>query len=216
MKPPTPAELESDKALVTARFDEAQEILDTLKAETGQLKESQEKQRQKVEKALQSVETTINGLKESRDKREADLRGFKADIEAIKESISKVCIVGISGNELTFKALERNRKTQAAQLEDLQNELKSLKLLFPNRTTQRSFSPNAEIPSSTSTPTLTNTTSGSGPLGEALNAVNLSGAETPTSTTGGVSSYLPSRPGIPAWQLVQQAAKGAEENTQGS
>lgn len=90
IKPPTPAELESDKALVTAKFDEAQQILETLRTETTELKESQEKQRQKVEEALQSVEKAVNELKDSGNRREADIRGFKADIDAIRELIPKV------------------------------------------------------------------------------------------------------------------------------
>jgi peroxin-14 len=90
IKPPTPAELESDKALVTAKFDEAQQILETLRAETTELKESQEKQRQQVEEALESVEKASNELKESGIRREADIRGFKADIDAIRELIPKV------------------------------------------------------------------------------------------------------------------------------
>ena len=92
IKPPTPSELESDKALVTARFDEAQQILEALKAETTELKESQEKQRQKVEETLQSVEKAISELQESGNRREADIRGFKADIDAIRELIPRVPI----------------------------------------------------------------------------------------------------------------------------
>jgi peroxin-14 len=91
IKPPTPAELESDKALVTAKFDEAQQILESLKTETTELKESQEKQRQKVEEALQSVEKAVSDLQESGNRRETDLRAFKSDIDSIRELIPKVC-----------------------------------------------------------------------------------------------------------------------------
>ena len=90
IKPPTTPELESDKALVTAKFDEAQQILEALAAETAELKESQEKQRQKVEETLQSVEKAVNELQESGNRREADIRGFKADIDNIRELIPKV------------------------------------------------------------------------------------------------------------------------------
>jgi len=90
VKPPTPPELEADKELVTAKFDEAQQILETLKNDTAELKESQEKQRQKVEEALESVEKAVSELKESGNRREADIRGFKADIDSIRELIPKV------------------------------------------------------------------------------------------------------------------------------
>jgi peroxin-14 len=90
IKPPTPAELESDKAIVTAKFDEAQQILDSLKAETAELKEAQEKQIQKVEEALQSVEKAVNDLQESGNRREADIRAFKTDIDSVRELIPRV------------------------------------------------------------------------------------------------------------------------------
>jgi peroxin-14 len=90
IKPPTPPELEADKTLITAKFDEAQQILEALKAETTELKESQEKQRQKVEETLQSVEKAVSELQESGSRREADIRGLKADIDTIRELIPKV------------------------------------------------------------------------------------------------------------------------------
>jgi peroxin-14 len=90
IKPPTPAELEEDKALVTAKFDEAQQILESLKRETTELKESQEKQRQRVDEALDSVEKAVTELKESGNRRESDIRAFKSDIDAIRELIPKV------------------------------------------------------------------------------------------------------------------------------
>jgi peroxin-14 len=90
IKPPTPAELEEDKQLVTAKFDEAQQILELLKTETTELKQSQEEQKQKVDQALETVEKTVAELQESGRRREADLRSFKTDIDSIRELIPKV------------------------------------------------------------------------------------------------------------------------------
>jgi len=39
---------------------------------------------------LESVEKAVSELKESGNRREADLRGFKADIDSIRELIPKV------------------------------------------------------------------------------------------------------------------------------
>jgi peroxin-14 len=126
---------------------------------------------------------------------------------------------------LIFKALERNKEAQTSQLQDLQNELKSLKSLLLNRASHRQYSPGV-LPSSTSTPALnTNLPMPSGGTNgtatEPLNAANLAGTETPTSATGSGSPYVPSRPAIPAWQLAarekaQQASKGEEEVVQAS
>jgi peroxin-14 len=93
IKPPTPAELETDKALITTKFDEAQRTLDLLKAEAAELKSSQEKQQQKVGEALESVEKAVRDLRESGSRRESDLRGFKTDIDSIRELIPKVGLV---------------------------------------------------------------------------------------------------------------------------
>ena len=90
IKPPTPPELEQDKALVTAKFEEAQQILENLKAETSELRESQEKQRQTVEESLEAVDKALNEIRAAENRREANIRGFKADIDAIRELIPKV------------------------------------------------------------------------------------------------------------------------------
>jgi peroxin-14 len=116
--------------------------------------------------------------------------------------------------------MDRNKEAQNLQLQDLQNELKSLKSLLLNRTSQRSYTP--ALPSSVSAPGLntalpnTNGTPATG-ASEALNAVALSGrSETPPPSATGTSPFLPSRPGIPAWQLAarekaQQSSKPEEE-----
>jgi peroxin-14 len=90
IKPPTPPELENDKALVTAKFDEAQQTLDLLKQQTADLKEAQEEQGKKIEEALESVEKAVSDLQESGKRREADIRSFKSDIDNIRELIPKV------------------------------------------------------------------------------------------------------------------------------
>jgi len=206
IKPPTPAELENDKALVTAKFDEAQRTLDLLKAEAAELKSSQEKQQQKVGEALESVEKAVRDLRESGSRRESDLRGFKTDIDSIRELIPK--------------ALERNKEAQTNQLQDLQNELKSLKSLLLNR--QRPFTPTGVQGASSAPPMNANlsVTNGTSPnVQELLNAAHLGPSETPPAGSADVSPYLPSKPGIPAWQLAarnkaQQAPESADESLQ--
>ena len=120
-------------------------------------------------------------------------------------------------------------------MQDLQNELKSLKSLLLNRTGQRPYTPTTTTPSSLSTsasaPGLnlqsTNTTNGTDNniIPQPLNAAHHhSGTETPphvhavagSSSTTGAVPYGMGRPGIPAWQLAarekaQQASKVEEE-----
>lgn len=125
--------------------------------------------------------------------------------------------------------MERNKEAQTNQLQDLQNELKSLKSLLLNRTGQRPYTPttSTSLSSSASAPGL-NLQGTSTPNGidvpQTLNATHLSGTETPPNVSAGVGStsgggglpYFSGRPGIPAWQLAarekaQQASKGQEE-----
>jgi septal ring factor EnvC (AmiA/AmiB activator) len=82
--------LEADKALVTAKFDEAQQVLDDLRKQTTEMREEQEKEHEKVNLALEEVEKAVKELKESGHRREADLRSFKADIDNIRDLIPKV------------------------------------------------------------------------------------------------------------------------------
>ena len=124
--------------------------------------------------------------------------------------------------------MERNKEAQTNQLQDLQNELKSLKSLLLNRTGPRPYTPTStSLSSSASAPGL-NLQSTSSPNGtdvpQTLNATHLSGTETPpyinpvggSTSAGGGLPYISGRPGIPAWQLAarekaQQASKVEEE-----
>jgi len=227
IKPPTPPELENDKALITAKFDEAQQTLDLLKSQTAELKESQEQQRKKIDEALESVEKAVADLEESGKRREADIRSFKADIDSIRELIPKVPFSSLFETQKPdFQAMDRNKEAQNLQLQDLQNELKSLKSLLLHRTSQRSLTPAAGsgLPSSTAAPGLNtavpniNGSPAAGGASEAPNPATLSArSETPPPSGSGTGSPLiPSRPGIPAWQLAarekaQQNSKAEEE-----
>lgn len=102
IKPPTPPQLEADKAEVAARFDEAQQILEELKSETTQLREAQEKQKQQIDEALEAVEKAVEEVKESGRRRESDLRSFKADIDAIRELIPRVYLCFFGGASLNI------------------------------------------------------------------------------------------------------------------
>ena len=121
--------------------------------------------------------------------------------------------------------MERNKEAQTNQLQDLQNELKSLKSLLLNRTGQRPYTPTSggtSLSSSTSAPGLNlQSTNPNGPERDGpqpLNATHLGGSETPPPSVGASSGfpYISGRPGIPAWQLAarekaQQSGKSDDE-----
>jgi predicted nucleic acid-binding Zn-ribbon protein len=105
--------LEADKALVTAKFDEAKETLEALRAEATELKESQEKQRKEVEEALESVEKAVSDLRESGKQRESDIRGFKADIDSIRELIPKVPHLKCRTDYRRWNAIRKRRRVSS-------------------------------------------------------------------------------------------------------
>jgi len=118
-----------------------------------------------------------------------------------------------------WQALERNKEAQTSQLQDLQNELKSLKSLLLNRTGQRPYTPTTgtapPLSSSSSAPGLNLQSANGTEIPQTLNATHLSGMETPPLGAVGVP-FGTGRPGIPAWQLAarekaQQASKVEDE-----
>jgi peroxin-14 len=194
ISPPTPPQLEADKALIDAKFTEAFDLLDNLKTDTAALKAAEEERKNRVDAALAEVETVIESLKDAGKRREEESKRVGDEVRGLRDLIPK--------------ALEGQKESQKKALEDLQTELKSLKQLVMNRTGagRPSFLPNAPA----GTPPLDpGSAAGAGqPLG--------SGATQQTLGTGGNSlgglqrkdpSPLPfmGRPAIPSWQMAAAA-----------
>jgi hypothetical protein len=98
---------------------------------------------------------------------------------------------------------------QNSLLQDLQNELKSLKALIKSRVGQRPYTPTPIVPS-TSSPGLTVPGNAPAVPAEPISATILSGGETPPIVSHG-TQYLAGRSGIPAWQLA--AREKSQQNT---
>jgi hypothetical protein len=78
---------------------------------------------------LDSVEKALSELRESKNKREADVRGFKVDIETIRELIPKV----VKPQDFIDRARLWNEIKNLKRL-NCKKELKSLKSLLMDRT----------------------------------------------------------------------------------
>ncbi|KAF2760957.1 hypothetical protein EJ05DRAFT_473529 [Pseudovirgaria hyperparasitica] len=117
--PPTPPQLEQDKASVDEAFNRAFALLDQLNTDTTALKASEEARTQRLDTALADMEGVITSLKDSSRKRDEDSRRIEDDVRGLRNLIPK--------------ALESHKETTSAQLKDLGNELKSLKTLVANR-----------------------------------------------------------------------------------
>ncbi|CAG8799440.1 11544_t:CDS:2 [Gigaspora margarita] len=186
---PTADDLDRDKQLLTDQFTTASETLDTAKHDIQLVKKSIEEQSFKVREALERLDEMLKNLKDHEIKKEAELRNLKDDVDTIRDLIPKVYFHYISYQftryfnyltlVLSFQLLEKTKESQSQSLNDLQQELKSLKSLLANR---RSLS-NDILPSSSS-PTLTS--SATSPIVQSISSL-------PGITSG--------RPTIPTWQM---------------
>jgi peroxin-14 len=117
--PPTPPQLEQDKAAIDEQFNRAFALLDTLSSDTAALKEAEEARTQRLDTAIADVEAIVAELKAANSRREEDSRRMELDIKGLKESLPR--------------AIDSVREGSEKQLRELSNELGSLKLLMGNR-----------------------------------------------------------------------------------
>lgn len=117
--PPTPPQLEQDKAAIDEQFSRAFALLDTLSDDTTALKQAEEARTQRLDTALTEVESVIAELKAASRRREDESRRISEEVRGLKDSIPK--------------AIDSVREGSEKRLKELGKELGSLKLLMGNR-----------------------------------------------------------------------------------
>ena len=117
--PPTPPQLEQDKAAIDEQFTRAFALLDTLSSDTTALKDAEEARTRRLDTTLTDVEAVISDLKAANQRREDDSRRMEAEVRGIKDALPK--------------ALDSVREGSEKRLQELGRELGSLKLLMGNR-----------------------------------------------------------------------------------
>jgi peroxin-14 len=117
--PPTPPQLEQDKAAVDASFEKAFALLDQLSTDTTALKAAEESRTNRLDTALAEVEAVVQSLKDGEKKREDDARRNGAEIRGLRELIPQ--------------ALDSQKEGTEERLRELGTELRSLKTLIGNR-----------------------------------------------------------------------------------
>ena len=234
--PPTPPQLEQDKAAIDEQFTRAFALLDTLSSDTTALKEAEEARTQRLDTTLTDVEAVVAELKASNQRREDESRRMEAEIRNIKESLPK--------------AIDSVREGSEKRLKELGRELSSLKLLMGNRfgtnpvptpSTGHGMSArqpaDGEPPSGTASPIPevgpgndTNTTganksstipafgagtsSGYNPSSAAATQQTmLSQSSDPRSRSYGASGVASGKATIPAWQMALAGDKNKASNT---
>jgi len=192
--PPTPPQLESDKADIDRKFSEAFDILSTLQADTSALKNAEEERKARVDAALEEVESVVQDLKNAAKRREDESKRVGDEVRGLRELIPK--------------ALEGQKDQQKKALEDLQTELQSLKSLVINRT--QSARPAYATNGISGTPPLDPGSQSGQTLGSTGSTLGGAGRK----EGGGPPSGLPfggvgtvgGKPAIPAWQMAAARA----------
>ncbi|KAM0721182.1 hypothetical protein Q7P37_003469 [Cladosporium fusiforme] len=206
--PPTPPQIEQDKASIDASFDKAFALLDQLASDTQELKDAEKTRTERLDKALSEVESVIGKMKEANEARETESRRMAREMNELREQIPK--------------AIEKEKEGTDGRLKELGAEMKSLKTLVANRMAGGAprATPGYTQPSAAQAPTQTSTPAPAAPSAPApeANGANESTAKEAEKP----ASPLPERsnspfgrtlgaksPSIPAWQLA--AKKRSEE-----
>ncbi|CZT15812.1 related to PEROXISOMAL MEMBRANE PROTEIN PER10 [Ramularia collo-cygni] len=164
--PPTPPQLESDKASIDASFDKAFALLDQLATDTADLKSAEAARKERLDVALGEVESVLARMKSANDEREIEAKRIAREMQELRD--------------LVPKALEKEKGVMEGRLGDLVGEVKSLKTLVGNRVG------GAAAPAAArTTPAFANPSSAPKPATaeEEKPAPETNGSSTPASTT---------------------------------
>ncbi|KAL8697032.1 MAG: hypothetical protein Q9201_007346 [Fulgogasparrea decipioides] len=139
LSPPTPPQVESDKASIDASFARAFALIDQLAADTSALKTREEERTQKLDKALEEVNGVVKELKEAEKRRERDAEMIRDQVHMLREAVPR--------------ALEGWKEKGDGRLEELGGEVRSLKKLVATRIGGSGGSTASTTSSSTLNPT---------------------------------------------------------------
>jgi peroxin-14 len=117
--PPTPPQIQQDKASVDASFDKAFALLEQLATDTQQLKDSEAARKERLDAALADVESVVTRMRQANEDRDLEAKRIAREISDIREQIPR--------------AIEKEKEATDNRLKELNVEMKSLKTLVVNR-----------------------------------------------------------------------------------
>lgn len=129
IKPPTPPQLEQDKAAIDTAFARAFELIEQLSKDTAAIKSSEEARTEKLDAAVSDMETAVNELKQASRRRDDDTRRIGDEVRSLQSAIPK--------------AIKSNEENTDQRIQELNNEIKSLRTLLSNRVGTSSPAPSA-------------------------------------------------------------------------
>ena len=119
ISPPTPPQLEQDKAAIDAEFSRAFALIDQLATDTAALKNAEAERTEKLDSTLGEVEAVIDELKAANKRREDEARRLGDEVRGLRDMIPK--------------ALDGWKSEGDSRLKELGSEMRSLKMLVGNR-----------------------------------------------------------------------------------
>lgn len=126
--PPTPPQLEQDKASVEASFDKTFAILEQLTTDTEELKSSEKTRTERLDGALYEIESVLAELKDAGRRRDDESRKLSDEVRTLKDSVPR--------------AIDGQKESLDTRIKELGMEMKSLKTLISNRmAAQRTSTP---------------------------------------------------------------------------
>lgn len=213
--PPTPPQLEQDKASIDASFDKAFSLLDQLATDTEELKTSERTRTEKLDSALSEVEGVIGNMKDASRRRDDEVRRTNDEVRSLRDLIPK--------------AIKTQEENTDLRLKELAKEMQSLKTLISSRVNpgragqpqvSTSFDTQGAAPSVTAgTPAITNAApntdaaaneESSAPATAPQDGLNAAQAPRSASASPYSARLTNGRAKIPAWQMA--ASKQAEDN----
>ncbi|KYG45711.1 hypothetical protein M433DRAFT_241225 [Acidomyces richmondensis BFW] len=197
--PPTPPQLEQDKARVDEAFNKAFELLEQLGKDTQELKDAEKSRTERLDAALAEVESVIGRMKEANENREMEAKRMAREMLEIREQIPK--------------AIEKEKSNTDERLKELAFEMKSLKTLLQSRISQ----PQRAAPTSQAT-SINGTVNGMAPAVQASDTNGTAAHGKAEDEENSAGSILPDRASntptfgrqlgsggkvaIPAWQMA--------------
>ena len=208
--PPTPPQLEQDKASVDASFEKAFALLDQLAKDTEELKESEAKRTERLDEAMSVVESVIGEVKDGLKQRESDSRRTRDEVQSLRDLIPK--------------AIKSHEDSTDLRLKELGVELQSLKTLLSNRVgTAQPVRPSQSYSALPSTPSTS--ANGISPSVAEIGNTRIEGSQTleqaqqdgeqkfaqpdRSASSTPYGRLMNGRASIPAWQMA--AAKKAQD-----
>ncbi|KAF2837697.1 hypothetical protein M501DRAFT_1017481 [Patellaria atrata CBS 101060] len=187
IKPPTPPQLEQDKAAIDEQFNRAFALIEQVNTDTAALKASEDARTQRLDSALIDLESVLGSLKDASKRQDDEARRLNDDIRSLRELIPK--------------AIDAQKESTDGRLRELGNELKSLKTLIGNRLSQPQ--PQQPRPSSISMPG-PNIYGSQNASSTAVNGI-ASGAATPSTSGGPVGAATESLDGSATSTMPERA-----------